>query len=246
MYKRVLIFSVSITGSIEFLLVPATLAGTGWVGYVYWFGWHRHLFFQDLVKEHKSLLSASGLEGLPLQVLPELGDTGLCLICRGNPSRGLALDMLQSFSVFLKGWVPDDAGIFQAGPYKCNVGKALAILGTTSETPAYESELLMDLAICCQCGGTKTFLGRVVLLGISPGRLSPILFCKTGKGRACITWHLLSLKSVLGQVSDRDAPHRPLTRNATRVKKGGRNYTFCPILMKNRGRIHMFLIFAKI
>ena len=25
---------------------------------------------------------------------------------------------------------------------------------------------------------------------------------------------------VLGQVSDRDAPHRPSTRNATRVKKG--------------------------
>ena len=41
---------------------------------------------------------------------------------------------------------------------------------------------------------------------------------------------------VLGQVSDRDAPHRPSTRNATRVKKGGRNYTFCPILMKNRGQ----------
>ena len=43
-------------------------------------------------------------------------------------------------------------------------------------------------------------------------------------------------RGVLGQVSDRDAPHRPSTRNATRVKKGGRNYTFFPILMKNRGR----------
>ena len=40
----------------------------------------------------------------------------------------------------------------------------------------------------------------------------------------------------LGQVSDREAPHRPSTRNATRVKKGGRNYTFYPILMKNMGR----------
>ena len=41
---------------------------------------------------------------------------------------------------------------------------------------------------------------------------------------------------VLGQVSDRDAPQRPSTRNATRVEKGGRNYAFCPILMKNGGR----------
>ena len=48
---------------------------------------------------------------------------------------------------------------------------------------------------------------------------------------------------VLGQVSDRDAPHRPSTRNATRVKKGGRNYTFCPILMKNRGRNMTFSSF---
>ena len=48
---------------------------------------------------------------------------------------------------------------------------------------------------------------------------------------------------VLGQVSDRDAPHRPSTRNATRVKKGGRNYTFCPILMKNRGRNTTFSSF---
>ena len=45
------------------------------------------------------------------------------------------------------------------------------------------------------------------------------------------------------QVSDRDAPHRPSTRNATRVKKGGRNYTFCPILMKNRGRNTTFSSF---
>ena len=49
--------------------------------------------------------------------------------------------------------------------------------------------------------------------------------------------------SVLGQVWDRDAPHRPSTRNATRVKKGGRNYTFCPILMKNRGRNTTFSSF---
>ena len=48
---------------------------------------------------------------------------------------------------------------------------------------------------------------------------------------------------VLGQVSDRDAPHRSSTRNATRVKKGGRNYTFCPILMKNRGRNTTFSSF---
>ena len=48
---------------------------------------------------------------------------------------------------------------------------------------------------------------------------------------------------VLGQVSDRDAPHRPSTRNATRVKKGGRNYTFFPILMKNRGRNTTFSSF---
>ena len=40
---------------------------------------------------------------------------------------------------------------------------------------------------------------------------------------------------VLGQVLDREAQHRPSTRNVTRVKKGGQNYTFCPILMKNRG-----------
>ena len=52
---------------------------------------------------------------------------------------------------------------------------------------------------------------------------------------------------VLGQVSDRDAPHRPSTQNASRVKKGGRNYTFFPILMKNRGsKYDIFLIFAKI
>ena len=48
---------------------------------------------------------------------------------------------------------------------------------------------------------------------------------------------------VLGQVLDRDAPHRPLTRNATRIKKGGRNYTFFPILMKNRGRNTTFSSF---
>ena len=48
---------------------------------------------------------------------------------------------------------------------------------------------------------------------------------------------------VLGQVSDRDAPRRPSTQNATRVKKGGRNYTFCPILMKNRGRNTTFSSF---
>ena len=48
---------------------------------------------------------------------------------------------------------------------------------------------------------------------------------------------------VLGQVLDRDAQHRPSTRNATRVKKGGRNYTFCPILMKNRGRNTTFSSF---
>ena len=46
---------------------------------------------------------------------------------------------------------------------------------------------------------------------------------------------------VLGQVSDRDAQHRPLTRNATMVKKGGcRNYTFCPILMKKWVKIRHF------
>ena len=140
-----MIFSGSSARSIESLLVPATSAGTGWVGYVYWFGWHRHLFFQDLVKEHESLLSVSGLEGLPLQVLQELGDTGPCLMRRCTPSSGLALDTLQRFSVLLRGWVPDDAGIFQAGPYNCNVGKALAILGTTSEIHAYESELLVGL-----------------------------------------------------------------------------------------------------
>ena len=189
MYKRVLVLSGTSTGAIKFLFVQATSAGTGWVGYVYWFGWHRHLFFQDLIQECESLLSAPGLESLPLQVLQELGDTGPCLIRGCNPSSGLTLDTLQCFSVLLKGWVPDDAGIFQAGPYKCNVGKALAILGTTSEIPAYESELLMGLGdyVTLQCGGTKTFLGRVVLLGISPGRLSPILFRITGKGRACVT-----------------------------------------------------------
>ena len=32
-------------------------------------------------------------------------------------------------------------------------------------------------------------------------------------------------------------------RNATRVKKGGLNYTFCPILMKNRGRNTTFSSF---
>ena len=49
---------------------------------------------------------------------------------------------------------------------------------------------------------------------------------------------------VLGQVLDRDAPHRPSTRHAARVKKGGRNYTFCPILMKNRGRNTTFSTFV--
>ena len=49
---------------------------------------------------------------------------------------------------------------------------------------------------------------------------------------------------VLGQVSDRDAQHRPSTRNATRVKKKGRSKdTFCPILMKNRGRYTTFSSF---
>ena len=48
---------------------------------------------------------------------------------------------------------------------------------------------------------------------------------------------------LLGQVSDRDAPHRPSTRNATRVKKGGRNYTFCPLFMKNMGRNTTFSLF---
>ena len=44
------------------------------------------------------------------------------------------------------------------------------------------------------------------------------------------------------RVSDRDAHHRPSTWNTTWVKKkrggggGRRNYTFCPIFMKNRGR----------
>ena len=57
-----------------------------------------------------------------------------------------------------------------------------------------------------------------------------------------IVWRHLP-GGVLGQVSDRDAPHRPSTRNATRVKKGGRNYTFCPILMKNRGRNMTFSSF---
>ena len=47
---------------------------------------------------------------------------------------------------------------------------------------------------------------------------------------------VLTPGGVLGQVSDRDAPHHPSTQNATKVKKGGRNYTFFPILMKNRGR----------
>ena len=50
-------------------------------------------------------------------------------------------------------------------------------------------------------------------------------------------------KAVLGRISDRDAPQRPSTRNATRVKKRGRNYTFCPILMKNRGRNTTFSSF---
>ena len=49
--------------------------------------------------------------------------------------------------------------------------------------------------------------------------------------------------SGVGQVTDRDAAHRPSTRNATRVKKGGRNYTFCPILMRNRGRNTTFSTF---
>ena len=53
--------------------------------------------------------------------------------------------------------------------------------------------------------------------------------------------HLWALKSrgggLLGQVPDRDAQHRPSTRNATRVKKkGGRDYTFCLIFMRNKGR----------
>ena len=55
--------------------------------------------------------------------------------------------------------------------------------------------------------------------------------------------HMGTPGGVLGQVSDRDAPHRPSTRNATRVKKGGRNYTFCPILVKNRGRNTTFSSF---
>ena len=161
MYKRVLVLSGTSTGAIKFLFVQATSAGTGWVGYVYWFGWHRHLFFQDLIKECESLLSGPGLESLPLQVLQELGDTGPCLIRGCNPSSGLTLDTLQCFSVLLKGWVPDDDGIFQAGLYKCNVGKALAILGTTSEIPAYESELLMGLGdYVTNVGGPRHFLGE--------------------------------------------------------------------------------------
>ena len=44
---------------------------------------------------------------------------------------------------------------------------------------------------------------------------------------------------VLGWVSYRDAQHLPLTRNATKGQKkgggGGRNYTLCYILTKNRG-----------
>ena len=188
MYKRVLVFSGTSTGSIKFLFVQATSAGMAWVGYVYWFGWHRHFFFQDLIKEYESLLSAPGLESVPLQVPQELGDTGPCLMSGCNPFSGLALDTLQCFSVLLKDWVPDDAGIFQAGPYKCNVGKALAILGTNSIWDSCVWIRVTDgpWRLCCQCGGTKTFLGRVVLLRISPGRLSPILFRITGKGRACV------------------------------------------------------------
>ena len=48
---------------------------------------------------------------------------------------------------------------------------------------------------------------------------------------------------VLGKVSDRNASHRPSTRNTTRVKKGGRNYKFCAILMKNKGRNTTFSSF---
>ena len=52
---------------------------------------------------------------------------------------------------------------------------------------------------------------------------------------------------LLGLVSDKDAQHRPSTRNATGVKKGGRNFAFCPILMKRKGsKYDTFLIFAKI
>ena len=49
---------------------------------------------------------------------------------------------------------------------------------------------------------------------------------------------------VLGWVSDRDAQHRPLTQNATKGKKGGRNYTFCQILTKNRVEIWHFHYFC--
>ena len=49
---------------------------------------------------------------------------------------------------------------------------------------------------------------------------------------------------LLGQVPDRDAQHRLSTRNATRVKKGGRNYTFCLILMRNQGRNTTFSPFV--
>ena len=55
--------------------------------------------------------------------------------------------------------------------------------------------------------------------------------------------HYVYPGGVLSQVSDRDVPHRPSTQNATRVKKGGRNYTFCPILVKNRGRNTTFSSF---
>ena len=47
---------------------------------------------------------------------------------------------------------------------------------------------------------------------------------------------------ILGQVSDRDAPHRLSTRNATRVKilmkNRGRNTTFSSFLLEYRGRTY--------
>ena len=46
----------------------------------------------------------------------------------------------------------------------------------------------------------------------------------------------------MGGGVDRDTHHRPLTRNATTVKKI-KNYTFCPILIKNRGRNTTFSSF---
>ena len=61
----------------------------------------------------------------------------------------------------------------------------------------------------------------------------PVNLSLTWSSSICL--QLTGPGGVLGQVSDRDAPHRPSTRNATRVIKGGRNYRFCPIFMKNRG-----------